>query len=139
MEIEFIAGVAVVAADPPRSRELYVAALGLPLAPDNGGEYFHSEQIDGSKHFAVWPLTQAAQACFGTDNWPPDRAVPQVSIEFEVANPAAVVTAAAELEGKGFQLLHRAREEPWGQTVARLLSTEGSIVGISYTPALHPR
>ena len=55
MEIEFIAGVAVVAADPPKSRELYVAALGLPLAPDNGGEYFHSEQIDGSKHFAVWP------------------------------------------------------------------------------------
>jgi catechol 2,3-dioxygenase-like lactoylglutathione lyase family enzyme len=139
MEIEFIAGVAVVAADPPKSRELYVAALGLPLAPDDGGEYFHSEQIDGSKHFAVWPLTQAAQACFATDEWPPDRAVPQVSIEFEVANPAAVAAAAAELEHKGFQLLHRAREEPWGQTVARLLSTEGSIVGISYTPALHAR
>src|SRR5215831_12475228 len=139
MQIEFIAGVAVVSADPSRSRELYVAALGLPLADDNGGEYFHSERIEGSKHFAVWPLTQAAQACFGTDEWPPDRAVPQVSIEFEVANPAAVAAAAAELEEKGFQLLHAAREEPWGQTVARLLSTEGSIVGISYTPALHPR
>jgi hypothetical protein len=50
-----------------------------------------------------------------------------------------VAAAAAELEHKGFRLLHRAREEPWGQTVARLLSTEGSIVGISYTPALHAR
>jgi catechol 2,3-dioxygenase-like lactoylglutathione lyase family enzyme len=137
MEIEFIAGMAVVAADPSRSRELYVAALGLPLEADAGGEYFHSEQIEGSKHFGVWPLAQAAQACFGTDEWPSDRAVPQVSIEFEVANPAAVSAAAAELEKSGFQLLHGAREEPWGQTVARLLSAEGSIVGISYTPALH--
>src|SRR5262245_17880793 len=139
MEIEFIAGVAVVAADPQRSRELYVAALGLPLEPDNGGEYFHSEGIEGSKHFGVWPLAQAAQACFGTDEWPPDRAVPQVSIEFEVADPTAVSAAAAELKENGFQLLHAAREEPWGQTVARLLSAEGSIVGISYAPALHDR
>ncbi len=29
------------------------------------------------------------------------------------------------------------REEPWGQTVARLLSSEGSIIGISYAPSLH--
>jgi catechol 2,3-dioxygenase-like lactoylglutathione lyase family enzyme len=139
MEIEFIASVAVVAADPDRSRELYVAALGLPLEPDAGGEYFHSERIEGSKHFGVWPLAQAAQACFGTDKWPRDRTVPQVSIEFEVADAAAVSAAAAELEEKGFELLHGAREEPWGQTVARLLSGEGSIVGISYAPALHAR
>jgi catechol 2,3-dioxygenase-like lactoylglutathione lyase family enzyme len=137
VDIKFIAGVAVVAADPPASRELYLDALGLPLAADGGGDYFHSERIGGSRHFGVWPLTQAAQACFGTGEWPAGRVVPQVSIEFEVEDAAAVAAAARELEARGFALLHGAREEPWGQTVARLLSIEGSIVGISYAPSLH--
>jgi catechol 2,3-dioxygenase-like lactoylglutathione lyase family enzyme len=137
MHVLFIASVAVIAADPPKSRELFVDALGLPLEASEGGDYFHSEQIGGSRHFAVWPLSQAAQACFGAAVWPPDRPTPQVSIEFEVEDAAAVAAAAEELTGKGFQLLHGAREEPWGQTVARLLSIEGSIIGISYAPALH--
>ena len=137
MNVLFIASVAVVAADPPKSRALFVDALGLPLEADAGGDYFHSERIGGSKHFGVWPLSQAAQACFGADEWPADRPVPQVSIEFEVQDAAAVADAARELEGRGFQLLHGAREEPWGQTVARLLSIEGSIIGISYAPSLH--
>ena len=63
--------------------------------------------------------------------------MPQVSIEFEVESANAVTDAAAELRGRGFELLHDAREEPWGQTVARLLSSEGSIIGISYAPSLH--
>jgi hypothetical protein len=33
--------------------------------------------------------------------------------------------------------LHPARTEPWGQTVARLLTEDGLIVGISYAPPLH--
>jgi hypothetical protein len=45
--------------------------------------------------------------------------------------------AASELEQAGYVLLHRPREEPWGQTVARLQSPEGAIVGISYPPVLH--
>jgi catechol 2,3-dioxygenase-like lactoylglutathione lyase family enzyme len=137
MNILFVASVAVIAADPPRSRKLYVDALGLPLqsAPDD--DYFHSEQIEGAKHFGVWPLSQAARACFGTSEWPADRALPQVSLEFEVADADAVAAAARELQDRGFELLHPARAEPWGQTVARLLSIEGSIVGISYAPSLH--
>jgi catechol 2,3-dioxygenase-like lactoylglutathione lyase family enzyme len=137
MDVEFIAGIAVVAADPPTTRELFVDALGLPLTAEGTGDYFHSERIDGAKHFAVWPLTQAAQACFGVDEWPSDRVVPQVSIEFEVKDAGAVADAVDELEAKGFVLLHDARTEPWGQTVARLLSIEGSIIGISYTPVFH--
>jgi catechol 2,3-dioxygenase-like lactoylglutathione lyase family enzyme len=137
MRIEFIASVAVIATDPPESRRLYVDALGLPLESIEGGEYVHSESIDGSKHFAVWPLAQAAQSCFGTEEWPADRPVPQASFEFEVEDASAVNDAAGELEAKGFTLIHGAREEPWGQTVARLQSAEGLIVGISYAPALH--
>ncbi len=137
MNVLFVAGIAVVAADPPKSRELYVDALGLPLEARPGDEYFHSERIDGARHFGVWPLVQAAQACFGSDEWPDGVTVPQASIEFEVEGAKAVADAATELEERGFRLLHPAREEPWGQTVARLLSIEGLIVGISYAPLLH--
>ena len=137
MNVLFIAGIAVVTPDPATSRALFVDALGLPLEASPGSDYFHSERISGSKHFGVWPLAEAAQACFGSDEWPSGRPVPQVSIEFEVESANAVADAAAELRGRGFELLHDAREEPWGQTVARLLSSEGSIIGISYAPSLH--
>jgi catechol 2,3-dioxygenase-like lactoylglutathione lyase family enzyme len=137
MKIQFVSSVSVIAADPAESRSLYVDALGLPLEAMSDGEYYASEHIDGTKHFGVWPLSQAAQACFGTPQWPADRPVPQVSLEFEVEDAAAVAAAAEELEARGFTPLHGAREEPWGQTVARLISREGSIVGISYAPWLH--
>ena len=137
MEIEFIASMAAITPDPEASRDLYVEALGLPLTHGEGDDYYHSEQIPGSRHFGVWPLAQAAEACFGTPEWPADRVTPQASIEFEVADPEAVGSAAAELEARGFPLLHDARLEPWGQTVARLISPEGLIIGLSYAPWLH--
>jgi catechol 2,3-dioxygenase-like lactoylglutathione lyase family enzyme len=137
MEIEFIASIAVIAPDPPKSRELFVDALGLTLEAGAGSDYFHSERIEGAKHFGVWPLSEAAQACFGTPDWPADRTVPQTSLEFEVRDAEAVQPAAEELRERGFTLLHDAREEPWGQTVARLQSEEGSIIGISFAPSLH--
>ena len=139
MDIRFITSMAVITPDPEQSRALYVSALGLPLQAAEGDDYLHSEDIDGAKHFGVWPLRQAAQACFGTDQWPSDRPIPQASVEFDVADAEAVERAGAELEETGFALLHPARTEPWGQTVARLQSVEGVIVGISYAPSLHQR
>lgn len=136
MDIEFLATVAVIAPDPVSSRKLYVEALGLPLQGEGDG-YHHSEEIAGCKSFGIWPLSQAAQACFGSDQWPAERPLPQVSIEFDVADASAVAPAAQELARAGYELLHDAREEPWGQTVARLQSPEGAIVGISYAPMLH--
>ena len=136
MNIEFLSTVAVITPDTVSSRKLYVEALGLPLEGQGDG-YHHSEQVAGCKSFGIWPLSQAARACFGTDEWPAGRPVPQVSIEFDVADAAAVSPAAQELQQAGYELLHAAREEPWGQTVARLQSPEGAIVGISYAPVLH--
>ena len=137
MNILFITSFAVIAPDPPKSRELYVEALGLPLSAGEDGEYWHSEEIAGSKHFGVWPLSQAAEACFGTPSWPAELSVPQASVEFEVEDADAVTAAGEELKRAGFELLHPARQEPWGQTVVRLLSSEGLIVGVSYAPSLH--
>jgi catechol 2,3-dioxygenase-like lactoylglutathione lyase family enzyme len=136
MDVLFVASVSVISPDPVASRRLYVDALGLPLER-LGGEYFASEHVEGSKHFGVWPLAEAAEACFGTAEWPADRPVPQVSLEFELADGDAVAVGAAELEAKGFPLLHGARTEPWGQVVARVQSDDGAIVGLSFAPWLH--
>lgn len=136
MNVLFITSTAVVVADPPQSRKLFVDALGLPLEGEGDG-YYSSGNIAGSKHFGVWPLSEAAQACFGTLQWPANRVIPQASIEFEVEDADAVAAAGGELERAGFELLHPARTEPWGQTVARVLTDDGLIVGISYAPSLH--
>jgi catechol 2,3-dioxygenase-like lactoylglutathione lyase family enzyme len=137
MKILFISSMAVVTPDPAQSRKLFIDALGLPLERHDGDDYYFSERIGGSKHFGIWPLSQAAEACFGTAEWPPERPVPQACIEFEVEDLDSVAAAASELEAKGYALLHGARTEPWGQTVARLLTMEGTIVGISYAPWMH--
>lgn len=134
MEILGLATSAVIAADPGAERALFVDALGLPLvgAPDSPYDYWSSEQIPGVAHFGVWPLAEAAESCFGTTTWPADRAIPQASFEYLVPDVAA---AAAELAAAGYQLLHGARTEPWGQTVARLQAPSGVIVGVCTLPS----
>lgn len=137
MQIESVSSISVIAPDPGRSRELFVGALGLPLEQHEGTDYWSSEHVPGSRHFGVWPLAEAAQACYGTATWPEGVPVPQASIEFELASPEAVGEGAEELAAGGHELLHGARTEPWGQTVARLLSPEGLVVGLSYAPWMH--
>ncbi len=137
MKIEFLASVAVITPDPATSRRLYADTIGVPLENAAGTDYFHTEQLAGCKHFGVWPLPEAAEACFGSETWPDDRPVPQASIEFDVADADAVGAAAGRARPAGYELLHPVRTEPWGQTLVRLQSLEGAIVGISYTPALH--
>src|SRR5437660_10468904 len=126
MNIEFLSTVAVIAPDPPASRKLYVDALGLPLESE-GGDYHHSEQIAGCKSFGIWPLAQAAEACFGTPQWPAERPVPQVRIEFDVADAGAVGPAVRDLQQAGYELLDPPAEGPWGQKGARRQATEGAV------------
>ncbi len=133
MNVLFVSSVAPIVTDKDATKRLYVEALGLQL-DDDGTGYLHSGKLEGVKHFGLWPIDQAAKACFGTSEWPADVPRPQASIEFEVDD---VADAAKELEQKGYTLLHGARTEPWGQTVARLLSSEGLIVGVSYAPSMH--
>jgi catechol 2,3-dioxygenase-like lactoylglutathione lyase family enzyme len=105
MNIRFIASASVIARDPVESRKLYVDTLGLPLEQLDG-DYYASEHVEGSKHFGVWPLSEAAQACFGTSGWPADTPVPQVSLEFELEDADAVAAGARELQEAGYSLLH---------------------------------
>jgi hypothetical protein len=52
-------------------------------------------------------------------------------------SPQAVQQGIQELIDKGYEPMHEAKEEPWGQTVARLLSPEGLLIGLSYAPWMH--
>ena len=137
MDVRFIASFTVISGHPTADRRLFRDALGLPLRSSitaDDSQYVFSENIAGARHFGVWPLTEAAQVCFGQPQWPDTHAVPQASIEFEVDD---VEAAARELEGKGYRLLHPARTEPWHQTIARLQTPDGLIVGVCFTPWLH--
>lgn len=133
MEILFVAGFAPIQTDSPAARTFYHDILGLPLEPLSD-DYLSMDGFPGVKHFGVWPLAQAAQSCFGVDLWPDGIAVPQATIEFEVAD---VQAAADELQAKGLTLVHGARTEPWGQTIARVIGPEGLLIGVCHTPWLH--
>ena len=64
MKIEFIASIAVITADRPASRRLYVDLLGLPL--EGSGDYIHSEEVGGCKSFGVWPLRRLRRRASAT-------------------------------------------------------------------------
>lgn len=133
MEVQFIASVAPIVRDVEASRDFYQHALGLSFEGVEG-DYAFTHELVGAKHFGLWPLTEAANACFGTSEWPEHIPVPQASIEFEVPD---VATAAEELLTKGYQLIHGVRTEPWGQITARLLSPEGLLLAVCYSPSFH--
>lgn len=134
MAVKFVAGFGPIVQDAAASTALYVEALGLPLAAEENG-YWHTNQVAGVKHFALWPLSQAAESCFQTDVWPEALPVPQAWIEFDVED---VATATEEFVARGYTVLVANRTEPWGQVVSRLLGPEGLLIGLTFTPWLRP-
>ncbi|MGA7672094.1 MAG: VOC family protein [Nitrolancea sp.] len=131
MKVLFVAGFGPIVADMSASNKFYAGSLGIPLEGDD--TYQTTEAVEGNKHFALWPLSAAAESCFGAPNWPEDLPTPHAWIEFDVEDIAA---ATAELQEKGYRLLLADKLEPWGQRVTRLLDPDGMLVGITYTPHL---
>ena len=128
--ILFVAGFGPIVADRSTSRALYADVLGIAFKEEKDG-YLHTESLDGAKTFALWPLSQAAQACFGTESWPADIPAPQAWLEFDVDS---VEEATTVLEQQGYRMLVKNRKEPWGQMVSRFLSPEGLLLGVAFTP-----
>ncbi|PVZ86664.1 glyoxalase [Serratia sp. S1B] len=136
VEVLFVAGFGPITQNNPQSQHFYQHALGLPLkAMAGNSDYLLTEReaLPGVKHFALWPLEQAAQSCFGQGKWPQNLPVPQAWLEFDVAD---LEKATQALLKQGYHLLVANRQEPWGQSVTRLLSPEGLLVGITLTPWL---
>jgi hypothetical protein len=90
--------------------------LGLPLKDEDA--YLRTGVVDGVNEFAAWPLSHAAESCFGEPEWPSEVPVPQGWIEFDVED---IESATLELEERGYKLLVSRRMEPWGQVVTWLL------------------
>jgi catechol 2,3-dioxygenase-like lactoylglutathione lyase family enzyme len=134
LKVLFVAGFGPLIKEPAKSKRFYVDTLGLPLeAMPEDDTYYHGEKLTGVKHFALWPLAHAAESCFGTPQWPSAVPEPHSWIEFDVED---VASASKVLKDQGYTLLVEARQEPWGQTVTRMLSPEGILVGITFTPWL---
>jgi catechol 2,3-dioxygenase-like lactoylglutathione lyase family enzyme len=128
MKVLFVAGFGPIVRDMDASVRFYRETIGMPLEDVSD---VSTEKVDGVKHFGLWPLADAAESCFGSREWPSNVTAPQAWVEFDVEDVAA---AAAELQAKGYRLLVAPKTEPWGQTVARLLSPEGLVVGVTITP-----
>jgi len=131
-KVLFVAGFGPIVREATESRKLYRHALGIDFTEEGGG-YLHTEALTGAKTFALWPLSQAAQSCFGKDSWPDGIPSPQAWLEFDVDN---VERATADLEARGYRMLVKNRKEPWGQTVSRFLTPEGLLLGITLTPSM---
>jgi len=132
LKVLFIAGFGPIVRDTGESRKLYRDALGIPFKEESDG-YLHTEAVPGTKSFALWPLSQAAQSCFDKDSWPKDIPAPQAWLEFDVES---VENATEILKSRGYRMLVKNKKEPWGQIVSRFISPEGVLVGITFTPLM---
>ena len=136
MKPTFVAGFGPIVRDVDASKRFWGNGLGIELkeaAPD----YWTNDHLDGVKAFGMWPLSDAAESTFGTKTWPADIPAPQAWMEIDVESPEAVSAAVEELEAAGHRVLRGAHEEPWGQTTSRLLTPEGFLLGVTYTPWMH--
>jgi Glyoxalase-like domain len=132
IRVLFIAGFGPIVRDVDAGRKLYAKALEIPFKEESGG-YLHTDALQGAKEFALWPLSQAAQSCFGNSTWPDSLLAPQAWLEFDVDS---VERATAELELEGYRMLVKNKKEPWGQTVSRFLDSDGLLVGLTFTPSM---
>src|SRR5260370_3212130 len=105
MKVLFIAGFGQIPSNPAESRQLYEDTLGIRFKVEEG-DYLHTAELKGANTFAVWPLAQAAESCFGTSEWPADTAVPHAWLQFDVDD---IEAPTRELQARGAHLLARHR------------------------------
>src|ERR1700739_4502139 len=101
INVLFIAGFGPIVREASASRKLYAQTLGIGFKEEDGG-YLHTEALKGANSFALWPLSQAAQSCFGKDSWPEEIPAPQSWLEFDADS---VEMATEELESQGHRML----------------------------------
>ena len=136
MKPSFVAGFGPIARDVDESLAFWGEGLGIEFGEAAPG-YWTNDHLGGVKAFALWPLAHAAESCFNTDAWPADLPQPHAWLELDVESAGAVAPTAAEMVARGHRLLVETKVEPWAQTVVRLLSPEGILVGIVSTPWMH--
>lgn len=76
IKVLFVAGFGPIVHNKIAGRNLYGETFNISFKEETGG-YLHIEALKGVKSFALWPLEQAAQSCFGKDSWPTTRPFPR--------------------------------------------------------------
>jgi hypothetical protein len=123
MEVLFVASVSPIVRNSDVTSAFYKEALGLSFEGGEG-DYVFTEQLGGVKHLGLWPLADAASACFGTTEWPADVEIAPASIEFEVTDVAAAagrtrttgLPADPRRENRTLDANHRPAAKPRGAT-----------------------
>jgi catechol 2,3-dioxygenase-like lactoylglutathione lyase family enzyme len=134
IDVLFVVGFGPIVRDVEANLTLFRDTLGLPVsAGSQEPDYFTTSKLEGVKNFGMWPLYRAALSCFGQPAWPADVPAPNAWIKFDVAD---IEAATRTMKAKGYRLLVEAQREPWGQTVTRLLSPDGVLVGVTLTPSM---
>jgi hypothetical protein len=128
-----VAGFGPIVRDVDSSRAFWGTGLGIGLEEAAPG-YWTSGDLSGVSAFTLWPLDEAAEACFGAGRWPEGIPEPQAWLVLDIDSPEAVAETASELTAAGHRVLRTVRDDEWGQTVARLLSPEGMLIGVMYAP-----
>ena len=113
------------------SRKLYSQMLGISFKGETGG-YLHTEALKGANTVALWPLSQAAQSCFGKDPGPRGflRRKPSSSLTLRVSKRRLL-----SLNRKGIECSSRTGKNPGAR-----LSAASSLRRdcCSELPSLHP-
>jgi hypothetical protein len=103
----FVAGFGPIVRVTGASRAFWRDGRGITLEESSPG-YWTNDDLDGINAFALWPLSQAAEACFGKDAWPADLPEPQ-------ACRSVLAAVVAVVDDVGGEVGHRSR----GPSMAR--------------------
>jgi catechol 2,3-dioxygenase-like lactoylglutathione lyase family enzyme len=76
MDVQFVTSIAPIVRDRDAPRSFYADALGLGFEGQDGN-YVFTHKLEGTEHFGLWSLSEAANACFGTTQWPAQIPVPR--------------------------------------------------------------
>jgi hypothetical protein len=124
-----VSGFGPVIQDGEPGEKLYLEDPGIHFEVVYGDRF--TKHLAGARHFSLMPLSRLAESLFGDPTWPNEVTVPQAWMEFEVDD---IDGATKELEERGYDLLVRAREQPWGQVLTRLLAPGGLMVSVVHNP-----
>src|ERR1700677_3193069 len=102
IRVLFIAGFGPIVRKVAASQKLCAKGLQIAFKEENGGSR-HTDALQGARHFAPRPLSQAAESCFGNSTWPDSLPAPHAWLEFDVARLARAKRA---VESPGHPMLY---------------------------------
>jgi hypothetical protein len=128
----FVAGFGSIVREREASRHFYGDDLGTRLDAEADG-YLHTEGLAGGKDLRALAARASGGAVLRRPTVARTRPRPARLARVRRGRSGGRDVGATH---QGVCPLGRARVEPWGQTVTRLLAPEGILVGVTHTPSM---